>query len=45
MESMGKEKADWYDPTVALDDKYFGIRKHNENSESKKLKELGYFLW
>lgn len=40
-----KKKADWYDPTIAFNDKYFGIRKHNESSESKVLKKFGYSYW
>lgn len=40
-----KQKADWYDPTIAMDDACFGIRKHEESSESKALKKFGYSYW
>ncbi|OTO08294.1 hypothetical protein A5882_003851, partial [Enterococcus sp. 4E1_DIV0656] len=40
-----KQKADWYDPTVASSDEYFGKRKHEESSESKVLKKSGYSWW
>ncbi|MCB5953345.1 hypothetical protein LI951_14845 [Enterococcus sp. BWT-B8] len=40
-----KKKADWYDPTLALNDEYFGKRKHEESSESKVLKKSGYSWW
>ncbi|NTW71926.1 MAG: hypothetical protein HGA49_06755 [Eubacteriaceae bacterium] len=38
-----KNKADWYDPTIARDDEYFGKRKHEENADQKVLKRIGYY--
>lgn len=37
-----KAKADWYDPTIAKEDEFFGKRKHEEDSQSKELKHAGY---
>jgi hypothetical protein len=34
-----KQKADWYDPTIARKDEFFGKRKYAENKDSKDLKE------
>jgi hypothetical protein len=39
-----KQKADWYDPTVAGDDKFFGKREHDKEADAKALKET-YFAW
>ena len=38
-----KAKADWYDPTVAAKDEFFGERKHKENQERKKLEKRYYW--
>jgi hypothetical protein len=38
-----KAKADWYDPTVAREDEYFGQRDHEEDAEKKKPKHKGYW--
>lgn len=38
-----KEKADWYDPTIARDDDYFGKREHSKPEEKKKLDHIGYW--
>lgn len=38
-----KAKADWYDPTVAAKDEFFGERKHEENQERKKLEKRYYW--
>ena len=38
-----KNKADWYDPTVAKEDEFFGKCKHEKDAESKKLKYDGYW--
>lgn len=32
-----KAKADWYDPTVAKEDAFFGKREHQKDTEKKKL--------
>lgn len=37
-----RAKADWYDPTVAAKDEFFGERKHEENQERKKLEKRYY---
>ena len=37
------EKADWLDPTIRAEDAYFGVRKHEQSSEYKKLKKKGYW--
>lgn len=37
--AWAKAKADWYDPTVAARDKFFGKRNHKESAEKKVLKE------
>lgn len=31
-----KEKADWYDPTVAAEDEFFGKRNHAQSAENKE---------
>lgn len=38
-----KAKADWYDPTVAAKDEFFGERKHEENKDKKKLEKRYYW--
>jgi hypothetical protein len=37
-----KEKADWYDPTIARRDEYLGQRDHKQNSDMKGLKKSWY---
>jgi hypothetical protein len=32
-----KAKADWYDPTIAREDEFFGKRDHRKNADQKKL--------
>nr|MCR5223148.1 hypothetical protein [Lachnospiraceae bacterium] len=32
-----KEKADWYDPTIAREDEYLGKRDHGKNRDEKDL--------
>jgi len=34
-----REKADWYDPTTARKDEFFGVRDHKRAADRKKLKE------
>jgi len=41
--TWAKKKADWYDPTVARQDEFFGERDHEKDAESKKLKRVGYY--
>jgi len=38
-----KAKADWYDPTVAREDEFFGKREHEKGAEKKKLEHKGYW--
>ena len=38
-----KAKADWYDPTVAAKDEFFGERKHEKSKEQKKLEKRYYW--
>ena len=38
-----KDKADWYDPTVAKEDELLGTREHYKDAESKKLKRTTYW--
>lgn len=38
-----KAKADWYDPTVAREDEFFGKREHEKDAEKKKLNHKGYW--
>lgn len=38
-----KAKADWFDPTVARKDEFFGKREHEKDAETKKLKYYGYW--
>ncbi|GAA0387416.1 hypothetical protein [Paenibacillus motobuensis] len=40
-----KAKADWYDPTIAREDEFFGKRDHEKNAEQKKLERSGYKWW
>ncbi len=37
--AWARAKADWYDPTVAATDAYFGKRDHKESPDKKALKE------
>ncbi|WP_228101049.1 hypothetical protein [Paenibacillus donghaensis] len=37
-----KTKADWYDPTIAREDEFFGKRDHQRNADQKKLERK---LW
>lgn len=39
-----KQKADWFDPTVARNDELFGKREHEKEAATKALKET-YFIW
>lgn len=38
-----KAKADWYDPTIAREDEFFGKREHEEDAQSKELEHKGYW--
>jgi len=40
-----KAKADWFDPTIARKDEFFGKRDHTENADQKKLERMGYKWW
>jgi hypothetical protein len=40
-----KAKADWYDPTIARKDEFFGKREHQKNADQKKLEHASYFWW
>jgi hypothetical protein len=35
--AWSKAKADWYDPTIAREDEFFGKRDHEKNADQKKL--------
>jgi len=37
-----KKKADWYDPTIALEDEFLGKREHGKSKEEKELGKQGY---
>lgn len=39
------KKADWFDPTVALEDDILGARKHGDRTESKKLEHRYNTYW
>lgn len=45
MIDWAKKKADWFDPTVARTDEFFGKREHRKNEEEKYLKKSGYYWW
>ncbi|WP_260866076.1 hypothetical protein [Paenibacillus xylanexedens] len=38
-------KADWYDPTIAREDEFFGKRDHRKNADQKKLERNSYKWW
>ena len=38
-----KAKANWFDPTIAKDDEFFGKREHERDAEKKKLQYKGYW--
>ena len=39
-------KADWFDPTVAAKDPFFGTRNHRESKDKKQLTEKrSYYFW
>jgi len=40
-----KAKADWYDPTIAREDEFFGKRDHEKNADKKKLERNSYKWW
>lgn len=40
-----KAKADWYDPTIAREDDFFGKRDHRKNADQKKLERNSYKWW
>lgn len=39
-----KQKADWYDPSIAREDDFFGLREHEKGGNYKELKE-SYSSW
>ena len=39
--AWAKAKADWFDPTVATSDRFFGRRKHKLKREQKILQTMG----
>lgn len=41
--TWAKAKADWYDPTVAAKDEFFGEREHEKSKEQKKLEKRYYW--
>lgn len=34
-----EKKADWYDPTIAVDDEFLGLREHGKSKEEKELEK------
>ena len=38
-----RAKADWYDPTIAAKDEFFGEREHKKSKEHKKLEKRYYW--
>lgn len=38
--AWAKAKADWFDPTVATSDKFFGRRNHKQHADRKILRQL-----
>ena len=46
MIDQAKKKADWFDPTIARKDEFFGKREYDKNEEVKALEEKsGYYQW
>ena len=44
--NWANKKADWFDPSIKLEDEYLGIREHKESAEKKALKPQGYsYYW
>lgn len=43
--ACAKEKADWYDPTIAAEDPLLGKRDHRQSPERKELKHKGGYWW
>ena len=35
------KKADWFDPTMAIDDELLGEREHEKSLQEKALKKVG----
>ena len=42
--AWAKQKADWFDPTIARNDEYLGKREHEKDEDAKKLKK-SYSSW
>ena len=38
-------KADWFDPTIAADDEFFGTRAHSKSNEKKELREKSFYFF
>lgn len=45
--NWANKKADWFDPSIKLEDEYLGVREHKESAERKALKPQGfsYYCW
>lgn len=44
--AWAKAKADWFDPTIAAKDPFFGTRNHSESKDKKQLTEKrSYYFW
>jgi hypothetical protein len=44
--TWAKKKADWFDPTIADEDEYFGVRDHSKDEQRKQLeKKNSYWYW
>lgn len=43
--AWAKQKADWFDPTVAVKDPVFGERAHGDDAQRKKLEHQWGYRW
>lgn len=44
--NWAKDKANWYDPTIAQEDDFFGVREHQKSASEKELKaSRSYWRW
>ena len=41
--AWARAKADWYDPTIAKEDEFFGKREHGKNQKEKGPEHKGYW--
>lgn len=43
--NWAKQKADWFDPTIAFEDPFLGKREHQKDKEDKELKPYKSSFW